>query len=367
MHRLFPLLLLAGMAPGPGPLLPAQGSDPGKPPPTRAQVVARGLDYLRRQQNGNGSWGTKKGGVIFYTAPCALALLAQGSSPGAGKYGRELARALHHLRERVDDKGAVEGDSSMGCWSQAFTLLVLAEACRRRPGEELQATVRGMTRWLESQQLPSGGWFHGTKALANYATDLVAVTNLALLSLHAASLCGVPTAPACRERALAYLGRMQNDDGGFAYGIGHPMQELSRSGPGRSAGALYALAALGRGEGARARRAASYLQGRMDTIVQGKVHGTFVQFYWLAGMTCRYLGDPWWRRFRQKHLDRIPRGQLADGSFRFRGRVVERVSFGCTLYETAMALLALQLPQGRLGFAALRREGKGGRRAKRSL
>jgi hypothetical protein len=304
--------------------------------------------------------------VIFYTAPCALALLAQGSSPGEGEYGRELARALRHLRDRVDGKGAIEGESSMGCWSQAFSLLALAESCRRRPGKELRATVRRMTRWLESQQLPSGGWFHGTRALANYATDLVAVTDLVLLSLHAASLCGAPPAPACRERALAYLARMQNEDGGFAYGIGHPMQELSRSGPGRSAAALYALATLGRGAGDRARRAASYLRERMDTIVQGKVHATFVQFYWLAGMTCRYLGDPWWRRFRRKHLDRIPRGQLADGSFRFRGRVVERVSFSCTLYETAMALLALQLPADRLGFATLRRKPEGGAKRGRS-
>ncbi len=107
--------------------------------------------------------------------------------------------------------------------------------------KELKKPLQALSRRLQELQVSSGGWFHGSVPMANYSSDMVATTNLAVLALHALGKAGFPTSRKCLEAAFRYNQRLQNADGGFAYGIGHPMKELMLSAGGRTAVACLAL------------------------------------------------------------------------------------------------------------------------------
>ncbi len=179
--------------------------------------------------------------------------------------------------------------------------------------------------------------------MANYSSDMVATTNLAVIALHALGKAGFPAKRKCLEAAFRYFRELQSEDGGFAYGIGHPMKELALSAGGRTAVACLALACLGKEKSKVFEKARAFVDRHFRTILRGKVHGVFAQYFWLSGLACRRMGGKWWKRFQEWVFPALLRCQDPDGRFQLR-RFSGRVSFGCPNYETPLAVLALLLP-----------------------
>ena len=70
-------------------------------------AVERGLEYLKSQQNSDGSFGRGRYGKnVGIAALAALAFMADGSLPGRGPYGDQVERALHQAsRHWTNDYG----------------------------------------------------------------------------------------------------------------------------------------------------------------------------------------------------------------------------------------------------------------------
>ncbi len=347
---LFPAFILL-LFPGGGARPQASKPAPGNSRKEIARALEKGLAWIASHQNPNGSWGLK-GGVMSYTLVCGLALLAEGSSTRKGKYKDAIRRFLGFVLARLRPDGSFKKDRTMETWIASFASLALAEIYLRDRLKGLKKPLQALSRRLQELQVSSGGWFHGSVPMANYSSDMVAATNLAVLALHALGKAGFPATKKCLEAAFRYYQRLQNADGGFAYGIGHPMKELMLSAGGRTAVACLALACLGKEKSREYKKAAAFVDRHFKTILRGKVHGVFAQYFWLSGLACRHMGGSRWKGFAEWVLPALPRCQDPDGRFQLK-RFSGLVSFGCPYYETPMAVLALLVPRDTFTWASI--------------
>jgi squalene-hopene/tetraprenyl-beta-curcumene cyclase len=110
--------------------------------------------------------------------------------------------------------------------------------------------------WLLAEQEADGSWFGRWGVNHIYGTAAV---------LPALEACGIETAHPAFRRAVAWLGSVQNEDGGFGEDI-RSYADPSRRGrgpstPSQTAWALLAYVAAGEADGVAARRAADWLLG----------------------------------------------------------------------------------------------------------
>ncbi len=170
------------------------------------QRVGRLMDYLRR-----GAGSASDPGSIERTI---LVARAAGASPRSFG-GRDLVAAL---QRRIRPSGSVAGQVNL----TAFAVLALRAAGVTPPGKTL--------RWLASQQDRDGGFsFAGTGGSSD-VDDTGAVLE---------ALAGAPGADRVRARAVAFLRRQQNHDGGF------PSAPGSSSNAQSTAWAIQGLDAVG--------------------------------------------------------------------------------------------------------------------------
>ncbi|MBN2490383.1 MAG: PDZ domain-containing protein [Planctomycetes bacterium] len=331
--------------------------------PACARAIERGLAFVAARQLGDGGWGKDKA-VPVYSLVNGLALLAEGSTTAQGRYRAQVKRFVDWLLGAVPESGAIGAGDFMETWQVAFATLALAAIHQREPIDGVRVRLEGLGRRLAALQRPSGGWFHGGRPHANYSTDLVAATNLAAIALCALRREGIAFDETLLDRAVAHYGVMQNPDGGFSYGTAAHMEKLKRSEGGRTAGALYALRLMSRGETELARKAQDWIDRNFETLHGDSVHGAFPECFWISSMLCSHLGGTFAQRYQQAYLR--PLVKLAD--LQADGRIqrapeplaaepgnedlakFRKFGFSSIAYDTALGLLALLHPFGRLSF-----------------
>ena len=97
--------------------------------PLSEAALERGLAWLAKNQGSDGSWGTSDLGLVSMGA---LAYMSAGHSPGLGRYGRELERALEFIASRSRPSGLLNiADSQrdiLGPWIFDFDLSEIGRA-----------------------------------------------------------------------------------------------------------------------------------------------------------------------------------------------------------------------------------------------
>ena len=212
--------------------------------PSQARAAADPVAYLEQAQNRDGGFGAAPGqsSVDLFTGWVALGLAAQGRNPQDVRRGGvsildytraragDLARAdapetvgdlertimvvaaagrsprafagqdlVAGLRRRFDADGSVLRQTNL----TAFGVLALRSA--RVPARDAQ--IRAAATWLARQQNRDGGWGFATKGGGSDVDDTAAV-------VQALAAAGRRSGPPVK-RALAFLRRNQNPDGGF--------------------------------------------------------------------------------------------------------------------------------------------------------
>jgi hypothetical protein len=162
-------------------------------------AIARGRDYLKKEQSERGTWNEfapSPGGV---TCLCTLALLNSGVDVG----DPVIQRALGYIRSEKFDK----------TYSVALQTMVLAAA---EPERDRLLIARNV-KWLEQTQakngVHSGGWSYPNQTAGSDKSN----SQFALLALHEARLVGVPVNMEVWKLASAYWRRSQNADGSWNY------------------------------------------------------------------------------------------------------------------------------------------------------
>jgi len=225
------------------PLLPAAllalagGQDPVPGGDAIRTSVARGLAFLRRDQNADGSWGswrnaahefwsnpeTHRSWIVATTGLGCMALMEQGND---SESRAALDRAVDYLLEEARVKRPSDWDTD-NVWAYLYGLQGLARVLSdprsaddpRRP--RIRETAEALLDALAKYQTPAGGWgYYDFETLAqrpSWATSFT--TAAAILALLDAREAGLEIPPRMLERAVRAVERCRLPSGAYTYSV----------------------------------------------------------------------------------------------------------------------------------------------------
>lgn len=230
-------------------LLNSAGFGQRKPPrldpvpmPTRAQLdasVQRGVQFLLKDQNADGSWGTAEktkdlniyapvpgAHHAFRTAVTSLCISALIEIGGDSKdVQKSLDRAEAWLFEHLPKLRRATPTAIYNVWGHAYSIQSLVRMYRRHEDTETRERIVELIRlqydYLDRYESVDGGWGYydfdvGAKKPASSSTSFVSAT--VLVAFHEASTIGVEPPEKLVRRAVASIKRQRKPDFSYAYG-----------------------------------------------------------------------------------------------------------------------------------------------------
>lgn len=298
-------------------------------------AVTKGLEYLAKKQNRDGTYGAGNdsvGAVTAVTALAGLAFMEAGNLPGRGQYGENVKKCVDALLARSQESGLLVAEQVHPImYSHGFAALFLAEVYGMTGDELVKEKLQKAIRLIEKTQNPQGGWrYQPVPADAD-----ISVTICQVMALRAARDAGIKVEKEVIDKAVVYVRGCQNPDGGFSYMTGGAGGNGSAF-P-RSAAGVAALYYAGIFEGDEIKRGLAYLRqskpGQAAGGIVGGQHFFYGQYYAVQAMFL--AGGDYWAEWYPAIRDELIRRQNPSGSWPT--EVTEE-------YSTAVALIILQVP-----------------------
>jgi len=306
--------------------------------PETQQAINRGLEYLAASQHEDGSFGsgTMYRRNVAVTALSGMAFLAAGNTPGRGKYGRHVDKAVQFLLNATDPSGYIksppESMSHGPMYGHGFATLFLAEVYGMTHREDIRDKLKRAVNLIVNTQNKEGGWrYHPVRKDAD-----LSVTVCQIMALRAARNAGIHVPKSTVDLCISYVRQSQNPDGGFKYQLTLGSQSLFP----RSAAGLVALYSAGVYEGREIDRGLRYMLTYLSRgdIFRNEAHYFYGQYYGVQAAW--HAGGNVWRRWYPEIRDELLGRQAADGSWPDPPI--------CSEYGTAMACIVLQMPNNYL-------------------
>ncbi len=227
-------------------------------PPAASEVEAsirRGIDFLLRTQNRNGSWGSPrrtKGLNIYAPAPgahhafrsactalCVAALIEV--DDGRDETRAAIRRGIDWLRAELPRLRRATPDAIYNVWGHAYSIEALVRAIEWRHApvgarRELERLIESQIELLDRYESVDGGWGYydfrvGTKKPS--ASSISFTTATVLVAFHEARSIGIDVPERLVRRAVASIRRQQKPDLSYLYGEylkARPMRGINRPG-----------------------------------------------------------------------------------------------------------------------------------------
>ena len=291
------------------------------------EAIDRGLEFLRQNQQPNGSWENHAG----ITSLGVMAFLAKGYGPGLEPYGETMNRGIDFILGLPNQDGFISQGGG-GMYTHCMSALMLSEVSgmvdpgRQERIDKLLPEALGVI--LSAQNVPKsaamqGGWRYEPRS----ADSDISLSGWAFMALRAAKNSGAPVPREAIDRGLAFIRRCAGSDGGFSY------QPGNGSGPARTGVGLLCMELGGQHRTPETLKAGEYLlkKGWKDS------HYYYSSYYASQGVF--QLGGEEWEAFAPKLYEAMLALQSPDGSWRAMGA---EGGMGPN-YRTAMAILALSV------------------------
>jgi hypothetical protein len=319
------------------------------------RAVDRGLAFISKGQQSNGSFLTSLEGQPGVTSLCVMALLARGHQPKKGPYGAQIDRAIDYVLDMQDPTtGALMADRSeeiAGNYNHAIAGVMLAEVYGMTDAKRHDRIRIAVTKALEysrkQQTRPRrnpadhGGWRYLHPSPSGNDSDL-SVTAWQLMFLRSARNAEFNVPEQWIKEAMGYVHRtFDANERGFVYALAGFRHYCTR---GMVGAGVVCLALGGEHQSETAKIAgdwilhssfASYNRGSRE---EDRYH--FGAFYCSQAMF--QLGGDYWHRFFPPLLTALAEAQHADGSWDPEW-ADDDSKFG-SLLSTAFAVLALSPP-----------------------
>lgn len=326
---------------------------PGEKTTTSAQEMsAKALDYIRKSQQADGSWGDKEWPQnVGVTALCCLAFLAEGSLPRQGPSGIQLARGLEFLLDSCKDDGQIvardtyiHGPAGDHSWATLCLLQSYGNMpWRRDMRDKLSRAIQVLVKY----QRVDGGWRY--KMTRDGQGDTLVTANV-LITLRLATRAGFSVPADVIDRGAAFLkARAIQKDGRFTGEWEFIPNGLPSSLSIAGCGALGLYAAAKEPSDLKDPRIAatlhlldySYKRYSVADLLESSYsyHGEFYCSFFCSQVLYN-AGNVYWHPYFRKMLEVFAAAQKADGQFEDQA--------GNSVYPTATAAIVLQAPRGYL-------------------
>lgn len=305
--------------------------------PAAESAIARGLSFLSKQQQPDGSFGVGSGGygaTSAITALSGIAFMGAGNLPGRGKYGPQVAGAVRYITNCAQESGLLCSEPSPGpMYSHGFATLFLGEVYGMTNDPAVKEKLEAAVQLIERTQNQDGGWRYMP---VPYDAD-ISVTITEIMALRAAHDAGIAVDKKVIDKAIAYVRHCQNPDGGFSY-----MANMNMGGGGgsafeRSAAGVAALYYAGVFQGNDLRHGLDYVFQFLPN--RGLPANSYAHYYYgeyYAAQAMFLAGGSYWAAWYPAIRDElIAKQDRLSGSWS--GEVNNE-------YCTAAALIVLQMP-----------------------
>jgi hypothetical protein len=238
---------------------PKPGLRPKPPPPLPAEkleaAIRRGIAFLLKDQNKDGSWGTanRTKGLNIYapvpgahhafrtavTALCVSALIEVDDRSDAVR--RAIERGEAYLFAELPRVRRAEPMAIYNVWTHGYGIQALAHMHGRLPNDaerkrKIEDLIRSQYDYLTRYESVDGGWGYydfGARTQKPNSSSTSFVNAAVLEAFHEAKQIGVPPLEKLTRRALDSLKRQLKPDFSYLYAESlkwQPMMDINRPG-----------------------------------------------------------------------------------------------------------------------------------------
>jgi hypothetical protein len=301
--------------------------------PKLEDSVEKGLAWLAKAQNKDGSWGSEGGGGTYQmamTGLAGLALLSAGNTPTRGKYGSNIMRAIEYCLKHQNSDGLIDsGQDGQQMYGHGFAMTFLGEAYGMSANPDVDLKIKialtKAVRKTQQSQSNQGGWYYSP----NSGADEGSVTVTQVQGLRSARNAGIEVPAKVLSNAIEYLHKCQNSDGGIRYSV----QSGQTSSIALTAAGAEVFMMAGQYTAKEAEHACEFLKRNLNPRQTQGYHDFYTNFYGAQAMF--QIGGDYWAKYFAAMRERLINSQSTDGSW--------HGDIGTT-YSTAIGVMILCLP-----------------------
>jgi hypothetical protein len=301
--------------------------------------VQRALEWLRINQNADGSWGTNDKEAMAGLG--LLTYLAHGETTASEKYGETVKRAIQYLVARQNEAGEfAKTDTTAGTYSQAICVYALSEAYGMTRILALKSPMEKGVEVLIQGQQAGGGFDYRFEKSARRDTSLGGWCSQALKAAFIAGADNLRLKTAM-DLAVADMKSVQKEDGSFYYS-----RMDSHTTHGITAVAVLSMQLLGHdGERDAVKGGLNYLRSA-ECNWKNPPNWPMYAWYYIS-QTKFHQGGGSWTSWNNQFAPQFIRNQNPDGSWTSAGLTLKEGSTGREnmhpVYATTLAALTLQV------------------------
>lgn len=133
--------------------------------PQSELALERGLAWLAQNQSSEGNWESNDLGLVSMGA---LAFLSAGHSPGHGKYGAVVERALDYVLRGAKPSGLLNiSNSQRDMYNHGLAAFVLGQAHGMTADPRISSVLDRALKLIASTQCQDGGWDYHARPQRN--------------------------------------------------------------------------------------------------------------------------------------------------------------------------------------------------------
>ena len=304
-------------------------------------AVLRGLEWLRLNQNNDGSWGDKNKAAM--TGLALLCFLGHGETPESPQYGFTVNKGVQWL---IDNGTKFQGRLGMedrftqqGVYEHGIATYALGEYFSMTQDERVIELLRQAVSYIVQGQGPGGGWMYSFDKTAN---DL-SVSGWQIQALKAAHLTklNLPGVDPALDKAMSYIESVKGPKGG--YGYRGPEDRYSLSGVGILSRLFW------KGEHGELRKGLDWVLDETEKNKPVKYKSEHADLYawYYHTQACLMFGGAAWTKWNRWFQDEIVDAQSTDGSWpvtvaKGHGPQAENSRTGA-VYRTTLCVLMLEV------------------------
>ena len=287
----------------------------------RDAVVDQALEYLSKQQQGDGGWEchlSGENGRVVMTSLAGMAFLAAGHNANKGSYKNTVKKAADFVVANIGKESAFAGMGGGGGnwnqtnWGLGYGGMFLAEVQAASPVKGVDKKLEEVAATIIKNMEASGGFAHGPGGpnALNYL-ELEIVSNYCVAALGGAMANGVKVDTGKIQMMLDYIQKCGGGKGGVGYS--HRQGQVGYGDPGRTGGAIMAFGAVGREDHAYYKPMTAWLSGNLKGIIDGHVSPTM--HHLSAAAACWRDGKKSWERYWEFQRNECTMLRNPDGTF----------------------------------------------------